>query len=168
MVDVGCIWIGVARKQEHLLELRTSRGHIEAFRATGSTNNFPRIWNGATVPREADNATPRLLHTVHGNEKRAVKTAPSLPPAKTGSRFVIAAWIIFCTTAREIRSPTSHPGSERSRQVSSHDTGRASSSSLSSHFSSSFTSHRQLVADNLAISHDFSLPFSPRINPPSC
>jgi len=32
--------------------------------------------------------------------------APSSPPAKTGSRFVIAAWIIFCTTAREIRSPS--------------------------------------------------------------
>lgn len=118
--------------------------YIEAFRATGSTNHFPRICNGdystarlfrgkrITRRRGAE----RLLHTVHGNEKRAVKTAPSLPPAKTGSRFVIAAWIIFCTTAREIRSPTSHPGSERSRQVSSHDTGRAaSSSSLSSRFS---------------------------------
>lgn len=61
----------------------------------------------------------RCAIITHGVWKRKESGKNGCPPAKTGSRFVIAAWIIFCTTAREIRSPTTHPGSERSRQVSS-------------------------------------------------
>lgn len=100
---------------------------------------------------------------IHGNEKRAAKTAPSSPLAKTGSRFVIAAWIIFCTTAREIRSPTSLiPVVERSRQVSSRDTGRASYSPFIHFFPAHFvffsfgqptaSSHPPSPLDSLSLS----------------
>lgn len=48
------------------------------FRATSSVNNFPRIWRDRST-EEADRAGARLLHTVYGNEKRAVKTVAPRP-----------------------------------------------------------------------------------------
>lgn len=98
------------------------------FRATSSVNNFPRIWFGRVLDgRKAERGyyyihVPIWIWKRKESGKNGALSCPPPPAAKTGSRFVIAAWIIFCTTAREIRSPTSHPGSERSRQVSSHDT----------------------------------------------
>lgn len=48
------------------------------FRATSSVNNFPRVWCDRST-EEADRAGARLLHTVYGNEKRAVKTVAPRP-----------------------------------------------------------------------------------------
>ncbi|KAL2722528.1 hypothetical protein V1478_009391 [Vespula squamosa] len=65
-----------------------------------------------------DSSQGKTASRLEGNEKGTdEKRWPAASePIKTGSRFVIAAKIIFCTTAREIRSPTlSHPGSEREK-----------------------------------------------------
>ncbi|KAL2741942.1 transcription factor Sp9 [Vespula maculifrons] len=77
-----------------------------------------------------DSSQGKTASRLEGNEKGTdEKRWPAASePIKTRSRFVIAAKIIFCTTAREIRSPTlSHPGSEREKSRQHHRWLRSSS-----------------------------------------